>query len=85
MKEKDKELDNLATEMQHFMNKYGSIDVEKKVADLSKATIDQGERLNELETVLNQLFELQQEFDGYVSDAFEEDFIEKLEPDLKEI
>eukprot|EP00347_Sterkiella_histriomuscorum_P003315 403364755 len=85
LEEKDKIFSSLANQLKFFKNKHGGIDFEKKFQMNSVKAQDLQKRLNQLKEDNDVLKELFEEFDGYTSDTQEEDFIDKLGLDIKEI
>lgn len=66
-------------------NKHGGVDVDKKMEQFKLSADDQRTRLAQLLEDIEILKELFEDFDGYTSDTQEEDFIERLGVDLREL
>lgn len=75
----------MAQNVKFLKNKFGGVDVEKKFDEFRLQAEDQKKRLAALLEDMEALKDLNEEFDGYTSDGQEEDFIERLGIDLREL
>lgn len=82
---KEEDLNKMGQHIKFLKNKYGGVDVEKKFDEFKVTAENQKNRLASLQEDLEVLKELNEEFDGYTSDSQEEDFIERLGIDLREL
>jgi hypothetical protein len=81
----DVSANKLVQNMTFQKNKFGGVDVDKKFDQFKQSAEDHRHRLADIMADLEVLKELFDEFDGYTSDAQEEDFIERLGVDLREV
>ena len=85
IEQKEQTLHELGKQIKFLKNKHGGIDIEKKFEQLQYRAQDLRENLQLMANDYDVLKELQEEFDGYTSDIQEEDFIDRLGVEIKDI